>query len=91
MRSSAVLISSDTCFISASSAEASCPAFCRRGISSLALLRWAFKRSAAVIRFAALLIDGAKRVEIDGHAAVGGHFFKFGEVFAKISEIVHAE
>ena len=40
--------------------------------------------------FAALLIDRAKAVEIDGDAAIGRHLFKFSEVFAKISQVMHA-
>ena len=39
----------------------------------------------------ALLIDGSKSGEIDGHAAIGGHLLEFFDVFAKICKFVHGE
>ncbi len=41
--------------------------------------------------FAALLIDGAKGGEIDGHAAIGGHLLEFFQMFAKISQFMHGQ
>ena len=91
MRSSASLISSETRFISASKRRSILARFLAPRNFFARLVALGLQPLGCGDPLAALLIQRAEAVEINGDAAVRRHLLEFIQVFAKISQVMHAE
>ena len=89
MRSSLRLICSDTSFMRARIAIASWPDFLSRAISSLALLRSAFRRSVGVMSCRRSVSIVRKRRKIKRDAAVARHLLDGVQMLPYKSKVKH--